>query len=129
MATPTETVTAFFGECAKGREQMLAAFRTFFTPQTAYENVGFSKTTGIEEAIALIGGFESQFGACSFRAEMLAIATVGNRVLTERIDYLQDAEGKDISSFPLMGIFEVTDGKITAWRDYFDTAGFAAAAA
>ena len=125
MSTPIETVTAFLDECAKGKEQMYAAFRNYFTPHTAYENVGFSKTTGIEEAMALIGGFESTFGASAFRAEMLAIASVGNRVLTERIDYLLDADGKDISSFPLMGIFEVTDGKITAWRDYFDTASFA----
>jgi len=27
-----------------------------------------------------------------------------------------------------MGAFDVQDGKITSWRDYFDTAGFAAAA-
>src|SRR5439155_547511 len=63
-------------------------------------------------------------GASAFRAEMLAIASEGNRVLTERIDHLLDSEGGTVQSFALMGIFEVSDGKIIAWRDYFDTAGF-----
>jgi len=32
------------------------------------------------------------------------------------------ADGKDVMGIRLMGIFEVEGGKITAWRDYFDTA-------
>ena len=126
MPTPIETVTAFLEQCAQGKAPMHDAFRRYFTPATVYENVGFSKTTGLDEAMAVINGFEATIGASSFRAEMLSIACDGNRVLTERIDYLVDSAGKDIRSLQLMGIFEVADGKITAWRDYFDTAGFAA---
>jgi limonene-1,2-epoxide hydrolase len=32
-------------------------------------------------------------------------------------------------SVAVMGIFEVADGKVTGWRDYFDTAGLAGGAA
>jgi limonene-1,2-epoxide hydrolase len=127
MTNPIETVTAFLDQCAKGKAEMHAAFHSYFTPTTVWENVGWSKSTGIDEAMAVINAFEKEIGASAFRAEMLALATVGNRVLTERIDYLLDAEGKDVQSFRLMGIFEVEGGKITAWRDYFDTAGFAQA--
>jgi limonene-1,2-epoxide hydrolase len=126
---PVETVTAFLDQCAKGKTEMCTAFHAYFTPATVWENVGWSKTTGIDEAMAVINAFETQIGACAFRAEMLAIAEIGNRVLTERIDHLLDADGKDVRSFRLMGIFEVEAGKITAWRDYFDTAGFAKAGA
>jgi limonene-1,2-epoxide hydrolase len=52
---------------------------------------------------------------------MLAIAVVGRKVLTERVDHMLDADGKKIDLLRVMGIFEVDDnGKITRWRDYFD---------
>jgi limonene-1,2-epoxide hydrolase len=125
MPIAIETVRAFLEECAKGKAEMLAAFRHYFTPQTVWENVGFSTSTGVAEAMAVIDAFDASIGASAFRAEMLAIASEGNRVLTERIDHLLDGEGKTVQSLQLMGIFEVRDGKIIAWRDYFDTAGFA----
>jgi limonene-1,2-epoxide hydrolase len=42
----------------------------------------------------------------------------GPIVMTERVDHFIGAE--TTSSLPLMGIIEVHDGAITAWRDYFD---------
>ncbi len=39
-------------------------------------------------------------------------------VMNERTDYLNFHE-KQVE-LPVMGIFELTDGKIKAWRDYFD---------
>jgi limonene-1,2-epoxide hydrolase len=125
MPSPIETVTAFLDQCASGKAEMLAAFHRYFTPQTVWENVGFSTSTGVAEAMAVIDAFDASIGASAFRAEMLAIASEGNRVLTERIDHLLDGEGKTVQSLQLMGIFEVSDCKIVAWRDYFDTASFA----
>jgi limonene-1,2-epoxide hydrolase len=52
--------------------------------------------------------------------KLLAIAASGNQVLTERSDDFS-LRGTEVR-LPLMGIFEVTDGKISAWRDYFDLA-------
>jgi limonene-1,2-epoxide hydrolase len=34
------------------------------------------------------------------------------------------SHGKDVA-VPVMGTFEISDGKISAWRDYFDLATFA----
>jgi limonene-1,2-epoxide hydrolase len=46
-------------------------------------------------------------------------ATNGNVVMTERVDAFIMPD-KTIE-LPVMGTFEVTaDGKISAWRDYFD---------
>ena len=50
--------------------------------------------------------------------EVLHIATRGNVVLTERIDRF--TRGEDRLVIPVMGAFEVADGRITQWRDYFD---------
>jgi limonene-1,2-epoxide hydrolase len=55
------------------------------------------------------------------KIDVLALAETGNTVLTERIDYIFDAAGNGLMTVPVMGIFEIAGGKITAWRDYFDT--------
>ncbi len=43
-------------------------------------------------------------------------------MLTERTDRFQI--GEKWLELPVMGSFELADGKITAWRDYFDMAQF-----
>ena len=40
--------------------------------------------------------------------------------MTERTDAFT-LNGR-LGEFPVMGIFEIRDGKIAAWRDYFDLA-------
>ena len=51
--------------------------------------------------------------------KILHTASNGNVVFNERVDSFE-AEGKKIS-LPVTGVFETTDdGKIKAWRDYFD---------
>ena len=42
----------------------------------------------------------------------------GNVVLTERVDVF--VLPTTTIELPVMGTFEVRDGKIAAWRDYFD---------
>lgn len=128
MPTPIKTVEAFLAMLEQPGG-FTAGVQAFFTPQTRYLNVGMSDTTGIEQALAFVKGFEASMGATSMRADMLAIAATGNTVMTERIDHLIGTDGKTVVSITLMGIFEVEDGKITAWRDYFDTAGLAASMA
>lgn len=46
------------------------------------------------------------------------IAVSGNTVLTERIDsFVLDGHRLAV---PVMGAFEIADGKIAAWRDYYE---------
>lgn len=54
--------------------------------------------------------------------ELLAVATRGTRVLTERVDRFV-IRGTPVS-LPVMGIFEIEDGMIRRWRDYFDLASY-----
>ena len=53
---------------------------------------------------------------------MLAIAADGNTVFAERVDRI-DAGGRHVD-LPVVGVFELQDGKIAAWRDYFDLATY-----
>lgn len=120
MPTPTETVMAFLAmlEQPGGFE---AGIRAFFTDDCRYLNVGMSDTTGIDEGIAFVRQFEGQTGISYLKVEMLAIAEVGDKVLTERIDYLHAVDGSLVMAPAVMGIFETRDGRISGWRDYFDT--------
>jgi limonene-1,2-epoxide hydrolase len=74
----------------------------------------------VNEALAFIDKSELSAGITHFDADTLSIAVEGNRVLTERVDRLLTSEGEPVLSLRVMGIFELADGKIAAWRDYFD---------
>ena len=50
--------------------------------------------------------------------DVLAISAHGNIVFTERVDRFRWL-GKRLD-LPVAGVFEVSDGKIVAHRDYFD---------
>ncbi len=41
--------------------------------------------------------------------------------MNERTDVMRRKDGEPIS-LPVTGVFEIEDGKIAAWRDYFDMA-------
>jgi len=120
MTTPISIVESFIAGWAPNQAAMYEAFRRYFTAQTVWENVGVATTTGIDEAIGFFEGFPMKID--HIKVDMLAIAANGNVVLTERIDHLCGKDGKILLSLKLMGIFEVQGGKISKWRDYFDTA-------
>lgn len=48
------------------------------------------------------------------------LATTGSTVLTERVDTV--SAQSVAAPVPVMGTFEIDDGRIVAWRDYFDVA-------
>jgi limonene-1,2-epoxide hydrolase len=94
------------------------ALRPFFTDDVVYHNIPMDPAVGIDDAIGFIAGF---FAMCeSMVIETLHLAVRDNLVLTERVDTF--TVGQVVASLPVMGIFEIRDGKISAWRDYFDLA-------
>lgn len=101
-----------------------AAVRQYLSDDCVYENVGLTSTVGPAQAATLLDGFTTQMGFASLMVEMLGLVAAGNTVMTERLDHLHDAEGKRLLSLRVMGVFEVSGEKITAWRDYFDTVPF-----
>ena len=56
--------------------------------------------------------------------DLIAIGSTGDTVVTERIDHLIGPSAEVIASVPLAGALVVRDGKIAAWRDYFDPRPF-----
>lgn len=120
MAMPSEIVTAFIAlwEQPDGFPE---AVETWFTDETVWENHGLITTSGRQEAVGFYDQFSAATGMAGMKIDVLAIAETGNKVLTERIDYILGAAGEVLMTVPVMGIFEIEGGRITAWRDYFDT--------
>lgn len=80
-----------------------------------YQNVGFPTIRGRARAVKL---FRSMEGRIGFEVKTHRIAVNGASVLTERTDAL--VIGPVRLQFWVCGVFEVHDGRITLWRDYFD---------
>jgi len=55
----------------------------------------------------------------SYEFKVLHMLSSQNVVTMERLEWIGTKRGK--IELPIMGIFEVSDGKISAWRDYWDT--------
>jgi len=80
-----------------------------------YENVGLPTIHGRHRAMKLFRRMEGRGG---FEVKIHRIAADGGAVLTERSDAL--IFGPLRLQFWVCGVFEVHDGRITLWRDYFD---------
>ena len=118
MESPIEVVRRF---CAAWSDNMGAVeLAAFFTEDAVYLNIPLAPVTGraaIADTIASVlrpgpPGIEG----IEFR--VINIAANGPVVMTERVDVFR-LPGKSFE-LQVMGTFEVSDGKISAWRDYFD---------
>jgi limonene-1,2-epoxide hydrolase len=124
MSDPVQVVTQFIDTINEGPEGFAKAVTRWFTPASVWENVGMSTTTGPDQALGMMQSMAAG-GVSAIRIENLAVAALGRTVLTERIDYMLDAQGASKMQVRCMGAFEVDEaGKITRWTDYFDTAAF-----
>ena len=85
-----------------------------------YDNVPMGKVHGRQAIAEALAPF---VGACD-RVEwpVEREAATGNIVFNERLDrFVMPDKTLEI---PVTGVWEVTDGQITLWRDYFDLATF-----
>lgn len=110
---PIDVVRRF---CATWGDGDLDDLIAFFAADAVYHNIPIAPIQGTEAIRTAIEGFTGGVDSIEFRVD--AIAADGATVLTERVDIFTFPNGR--IELPVMGTFEVHDGKITAWRDYFD---------
>ena len=122
MESPIEVVRRF---CAAWSDNIGAAeLAAFFTDDAVYHNIPLAPVTGREAIANNIASFirPGAPGIESIQFRVINIAANGPVVMTERVDVFK-LPNKSFE-LPVMGTFEVSDGKIKAWRDYFDTNQF-----
>jgi limonene-1,2-epoxide hydrolase len=105
----------------------LEAILDAFTPDAVYVNVGWSESKGRDAIRTGLAPFLGAMAEVRWTVRHEA-ETPNGVVLNERTDVFvmrPEAGGRTITA-DVMGVFELEDGKIVRWRDYFDTAGFTA---
>lgn len=116
--TPDEIVTAF---CDAVTKKDVERALGLLSDDVFYHNIPFEPVKGKAAVQQTLAGFLQLLGAIEIETHHQA--TNGNVVLNERTDYFYPA-GKGRVGLPVAGVFEVKDGKITSWRDYFDVKQF-----
>ena len=58
-------------------------------------------------------------GIHGYAVELPNVAANGNVVFAERHETMLDKDGKPLTAFDVVGVFEVEDGKIRRFTDYF----------
>lgn len=93
----------------------LTTFEALLADDVVYQNVGFPTITGRARVMKLMRGMEGRMG---FEVKFHRNVAEGVSVLNERTDAI--TFGPFRIQFWVCGVFEVHDGRITLWRDYFD---------
>ncbi len=119
--TPDELVRTFIKHIeAKDLDSACA----LMTEDCEYDNVPMSKVFGIEAVKQVLGPFTA--GCSEIDWVIVRQSSAGDMtsgiVLNERIDRFK--MGERWVELPLAGVFEVKNGKIALWRDYFDLGTF-----
>ena len=122
MESPIAVVRRF---CSAWADNLGATeLAAFFTDDAVYHNIPMTPIIGRGAIANTIASFirPGAPGIESIDFRILNIAANGPVVMTERVDIFKLPH----KSFELqvMGTFEVIDGKIKAWRDYFDQSQF-----
>lgn len=116
-----DLVTEFCRLWASPDADKLAAY---FTEDAVYHNIPMQPLHGRAAIKDFIEGFTVALDGIDFRIHRQL--SNGELVMNERTDVLRRKDGGEIH-LPVAGIFEVQEGRIAAWRDYFDMAAITSA--
>jgi limonene-1,2-epoxide hydrolase len=114
MTSPSDVVRQF---CAAVGAKDIGAIEGLLDEKVVYHNVGAEPSVGFDATLNELKSFFKMFDSMEFR--IVSLSADGDNVLTERVDMIT-ANGIT-APIPVMGAFDVADGRIVAWRDYFDS--------
>lgn len=98
----------------------LDAALALVTEDCVWDNVPMGAVTGPDAIRASLAPFLEPATGVEFVVRRSV--TEGSLVMNERLDRFE-IDGRWLE-VPVMGVFEVDDGRISLWRDYFDLASF-----
>jgi limonene-1,2-epoxide hydrolase len=92
----------------------------YFTEDGCYHNMPLDPVTGRDNVRAMIAAFTADWTETDW--EVLNIVGSDEVVIAERVD--RTVAGDTSVDLPCTGVFEMENGRIKVWRDYFDLATF-----
>jgi limonene-1,2-epoxide hydrolase len=111
-----DLVTEFCKKWATPDPDELASY---FAEDGVYHNIPMDAVQGRAAIKEFIAGFTAGFDGIDFQVHRQV--SDGDLVMNERTDVMRRAGGDPIS-LPVTGVFEIENGQIKSWRDYFDMA-------
>ena len=121
MTDNVQIIRDFIGAWSRLDSVELASY---FTADGCYYNMPTQPVKGRENVQKFIAGFIANWASTDW--EILHLVAQGDVVFCERVDRTSFASGG--VDLPCLGVFEMSDGKIKEWRDYFDLNTFMRAA-
>lgn len=115
MTDNLDTIRQF---CEAFSRKDLDEILEFFNDDAVYHNMPMPPAQGKAAIRTILDMFLKPASSVEFA--ILNDAARGDIVLTERLDTFQIGDRR--VELPCAGVFELSDGKIKAWRDYFDMA-------
>ena len=122
MKINEEIIRAFIAAWSRLDVEELVAF---FAPDGTYHNMMNKPVSGHADLRRLIGGFLRNWTETKW--EIINLVSRNDIVVAERVD--RTRVGEKHVDLPCCGVFELHDGKIVSWRDYFDLATYTRAVA
>ena len=93
-----------------------AELASYFAEDGCYSNIPAQPVCGRKNIEKMINGFISTWTKTV--REVRTLMASGDVVVAERLDKTRTTQGN--VDLPCVGIFEMRDGKIREWRNYFD---------
>jgi limonene-1,2-epoxide hydrolase len=94
---------------------------SYFTEDGVYHNMPTGPVGGRENVKKMIAGFIGSWTETQW--DILHLVSAGDVVIAERLD--RTKAGEKAVDLPCAGVFEMENGKIKVWRDYFDLGTYA----
>ena len=94
---------------------------SYFSEDGVYHNMPTAPVAGRENVKSMIAGFIDSWTETEW--DILHLVSAGDIVIAERLD--RTKAGEKSVDLPCTGVFEMENGKIKVWRDYFDIGTYA----
>ncbi len=89
---------------------------SYFTEDGVYHNIPAQPVGGRENVENMIRAFTADWIRTDW--EIVSLVSAGDVVVAERVD--RTRAGEKSVELPCVGVFQLENGKIKEWRDYFD---------
>jgi len=110
-------IRSFIEACVRADPE---EFASYFAEDATWWNAPWKPIRGREAIRETLLRGAGQMAALPW--EIRHIVADGDIVMAERVDHFRAGEAH--VSVPCVGVFELRDGKIVAWRDYWDLQQF-----
>lgn len=125
MVSATENeqiVRAFFTTWNESFDTMIEGFKQHLSDDCHLVQTRTPDLHGLAEIIPFLEHVRNAGLMEKIAVEVTNIVATDTSVAAERLDFLYAPGGELTARFPCVSVMELENGKITGWRDYFDSA-------